>query len=123
MAYLADEMAQIEVKVNDREYLLACEDGEEDHLAELAKYLNNNVTELVQSVGQVGEARLLLMAGLLIADELFDARNIAQALESEILSAEAAGKKDFGDTIASANNEIERIVTRLDGIAHRLERA
>lgn len=116
-------MAQIEVKVNDREYLLACEDGEEDHLAELAKYLNNNVTELVQSVGQVGEARLLLMAGLLIADELFDARNIAQALESEILSAEAAGKKDFRDTIASANNEIERIVTRLDGIAHRLERA
>lgn len=116
-------MAQVEVTVNGREYLVACEDGEEEHLLELAGYLNRNVTELVQSIGQVGEARLMLMAGLLIADELFDARNTAQALESEVAGTRAAGDKAAGEVVAAANTVIDRIATRLDNIADRLQSA
>lgn len=116
-------MAQVEVTVNGREYLVACEDGEEEHLLELAEYLHRSVTELAQSIGQVGEARLMLMAGLLIADELFDSRNSIEMLESEISDTKAAGDKAAGEVVKAANTVIDRIAARLDNVADRLQSA
>ncbi len=63
-------MAQLDVTINGRNYRVACEDGQEDHLRQLAEYVDGRVKELVDVVGQVGEARLVVMASLLIADEL-----------------------------------------------------
>ncbi len=63
-------MAQLDVNINGRSYRVACDDGQEDHLRQLAEYVDRQVMELVGSVGQVGEARLLVMACLLIADDL-----------------------------------------------------
>ena len=63
-------MAQVNLKINGRDYLVACEDGEENQLTFLAEYIDHQVENLVKSVGQVGEARLLLMASLMLADEL-----------------------------------------------------
>ena len=116
-------MAQVEVTVNGRQYLVACEDGKEEHLLELADYLNRSVTELVQSIGQVGEARLMLMAGLLIADELFDSRNSIIKLESELASAELAGDKAAGEAVNAANTAIDGMASRIDNIAERLQSA
>lgn len=116
-------MAQVEVTVNGREYLVACEDGEEEHLLELADYLNRSVMELVQSIGQVGEARLMLMAGLLIADELFDSRNSIARLESDVASTKSAGDKAAGEVVKAANTVIDRMASRLDNIADRLQSA
>jgi cell division protein ZapA len=116
-------MAQVEVTVNGRQYIVACEDGKEEHLLELADYLDRSVAELVQSIGQVGEARLMLMAGLLIADELFDSRNSIIKLESELAGAELAGDKAVGEVVNAANTVIERITSRLDNIAERLQSA
>ena len=111
-------MAQVEVTVNGRQYIVACEDGKEEHLLELADYLNRSVTELVQSIGQVGEARLMLMAGLLIADELFDSQNLIIKLESEL-----AGDKAVGEAVNEFNTVIDRMTSRLDNIAERLQSA
>ena len=66
-------MAQVSVRINGRHYQVACEDGQEAHLQKLAAYIDDRVSELVRDVGQVGDARLLVMASLLIADELADA--------------------------------------------------
>jgi cell division protein ZapA len=66
-------MAQVGVRINGRQYQVACEDGQEAHLQKLAAYIDDRVSELVRDVGQVGDARLLVMASLLIADELADA--------------------------------------------------
>jgi cell division protein ZapA len=66
-------MAQVSVRINGRHYQVACEDGQEAHLQKLAAYIDERVAELVRDVGQVGDARLLVMASLLIADELADA--------------------------------------------------
>lgn len=66
-------MAQVSVRINGRHYQVACEDGQEAHLQKLASYIDERVSELVHDVGQVGDARLLVMASLLIADELADA--------------------------------------------------
>lgn len=66
-------MAQVTVRINGRAYQVACEDGQEAHLDKLAAYIDQRVADLVKDVGQVGDARLLVMTSLLIADELADA--------------------------------------------------
>ena len=65
-------MSVVEVEVNGRKYQIACDDGQEDHLQKLTERINSLVQELVSSIGQVGDSRLILMAALLLADEIND---------------------------------------------------
>ncbi len=74
-------MGQVSVTLNSRTYRLACEDGEEARLVELATHVKERVEQLTLEFGQVGDERLLLMTAILIADELWDTR---QALEVQI---------------------------------------
>jgi cell division protein ZapA len=71
-------MGQVSVPVNGRSYAISCEDGQEPRIRRLAQYVESKVSAFVASVGQVGEARLLLLAALTVADELSDAN---EALE------------------------------------------
>ena len=73
-------MGQVTVPVNGRSFTVSCEDGQETRIRRLAQYVDAKVGEFVADVGQVGEARLLLLAALVIADELSDAND---ALEQE----------------------------------------
>ena len=66
-------MPQVDVHVNGRRYQIACDEGQEEHLTQLAEYVDKRVQELVGAVGQVGDARLLVMTSLLVADELSEA--------------------------------------------------
>ena len=111
-------MAQVNIMINGRDYLIACEDGEEKHLKFLADYINRHVDGLVQSVGQVGEARLLLMASLLVADELAEANRELETLKYG--TAEGTGGADErGDTVARA--DLAKLTERIEDIAARLE--
>jgi cell division protein ZapA len=71
-------MGRVTVTLNNRTYRLACGDGEEVRLQALAAHLKVKVDDLAAQFGQVGEERLLLMAALLVTDELFDARERAE---------------------------------------------
>ncbi len=62
-------MPLVNVMVNARAYTIACDEGEEEHLRQLAATVDAKTREVLSSVGQVGDTRLLLMAALLIADE------------------------------------------------------
>ena len=77
-------MAQVTVTVNGRPYQIGCEDGEEEHLKELAQFVDGHMKNLVQEVGQVGEARLLLMTAMLVADELAHVFEERDALQTEV---------------------------------------
>jgi cell division protein ZapA len=67
-------MGQVAVNVNGRSYRFDCGDGEEARLEELAAYIKDRIDTLKREYGQVGAERLMLMAALLITDELWDAR-------------------------------------------------
>ncbi len=67
-------MGHVTAIINGRSYRLNCRDGDEERLAELAKYVAGKVDAMVAEFGQVGESRLLALAALMIADELFDVR-------------------------------------------------
>ncbi len=74
-------MGQVSVTLNGRTYRLRCEDGEEQRLLALAEHVRGKVDRLLSEFGQIGDDRLLLMAALLLTDELFEARDRIAALE------------------------------------------
>lgn len=67
-------MAQVTVSVGGRSYVLACPSGEEDRLKEMAAYVDSKFAALGQRLGHVSEGRGLLMAAIMITDELNEAR-------------------------------------------------
>jgi cell division protein ZapA len=77
-------VGQVAITLNARTYRLRCGDGEEPRLLALAAHLRAKVDGLVGEFGQIGEERLLLMAALLVADELFEARDRNSAPSEDV---------------------------------------
>ena len=75
----------VEISVNKNIYKIACEEGQEEHIQNLAKFIDNEVEQLASSVGQIGEARLLLMTCLIIADKLKDESFLSNSLDHDFL--------------------------------------
>ena len=110
-------MAQVVVNVNERPYTMQCDEGEEEHLSELAQLIDTEISKLKRSFGQVGDTRLLLMASLVIADKL-----AASLLRIEDLEEEISTMKDARSAATDRNLALERTVAdRLSAAAERLE--
>ena len=106
-------MAQVDVSVNGQSYRIACEDGQEDRLIDLATMVDEKVLELVNQIGQVGSNRLLVMAALIIADELVDLKNEVGPLQ------EQKDNTDQQDTVLA----LQEITKRIENIADQVEQA
>lgn len=101
-------MSQVEITINGRQYRVACEDGQETHLTNLAGYFDGKMTSLIDEVGQIGDTSLMVMAGLLIADELSDAneelvqvRNVAEVDYASKVSALAVQIESLADSLSA----------------------
>jgi cell division protein ZapA len=86
-------MAQVSLQINGYGYILGCGDGEEAHLRALAEDLNNRIDQIKAATGPSGEARMLLMAALMLSDELHDLRANAAKAPPPAASAEAVEPK------------------------------
>jgi cell division protein ZapA len=102
-------MSQIDVTVNGRSYSIACDDGQEDHLRDLAAYVDKRVQELVATLGQVGDLKLLVMASLLIADELSEAFAAIEQQATEGSPDDAA----LAEMVENIADRIERVAAKL----------
>lgn len=132
-------MGQVTVKVNNIAYQVGCDDGEEDHVLYLAEFIDSRVQELAQAMGQVGEERLLLMASLLIAEDLEESYSELETLRQEIAALKGGAVPAAGDSAPAARpagsqgslrlppmsdtGQVEALAKRLDSIAARLESA
>ena len=65
-------MANVSVKFNNKEYLLSCDEGQEENLKELADYLDSKYNNLKKKLGNIGESKLLLIAAIQMVDDYFD---------------------------------------------------
>ena len=110
-------MGQVVVKVNGREFPLSCADGQESRIRRLAQYVDAKIGEFTKTVGQVGDARLILLAALVIADELSDAN---EALLQERNRLRAAGGSS-GEGVEAAASGIRSMAERIESIAARIE--
>jgi cell division protein ZapA len=106
-------MGQVVVKVNGRDFPLTCTDGQEQRIRRLAQYVDAKISDFTKNLGQIGEARLILLAALVIADELSDA--------NEALIEERSRPPAATDSSEGAISGIHDLAERIEAIAARLE--
>jgi len=106
-------LAQVSVTINGRIYQIACDDGQEANLTRLADYVDKRVSELVAAVGQVGDDRLLVMASLLVADELSDVTTRLDGVSDS----------DRRRDEEALTSNIDTLAERIEHIAQRLEQS
>lgn len=117
-------MPAVSVMINDRKYRIACEEGQEEHLRALADDFDRRIAELKADVGELGEAQLILVAALTLADELSATNRRVAELEagladlrrSEVASAERAQATQTAVAAAlnAAAERIERVTRSLN---------
>lgn len=112
-------MGQVAVRINGRQYQIACDDGQEDRLSALGLQLDQRVQDLLETVGaQVGEQRLLIMVSLLMLDELSELR----AQINRLPGADPQGweQNEKGEETAFTE-ALDLMSARLEAIADKLE--
>lgn len=114
-------MAQVKVTINGRSYPVACGEGEEDRIRSLAEYVDRKVAEFARSAGPVGEARLLVLASLVLADELAEATDTLRRLRRQ--SAAPAGNGHDPAMEGAVAAGLENLAARIEAIAERIERS
>lgn len=106
-------MAEVNILVNDRTYKVACQDGQEERLLRLAAHLDRESRALVGDLGQIGEARLLLLTALTVCDELFEVKDT-------LAETETARQAMDPETVGGATRVVEAAAKRVEGMADRL---
>jgi cell division protein ZapA len=119
-------MPLVNIMVNSRAYTIACDEGEEEHLKDLATHVDEKAREVLGAVGQVGDARMMLMAALLIADEHHDVSG-KLALGASAAAAGSAEKQSLHLRAEQVENAaadaLESAAKKLEDIAGRLAHA
>ena len=110
-------MGQVSVTLNGRTYRLECGEGEETHLIALAEYLGSHVDTMRRKFGQVGDDRLILMASLVVTDELWELRRQMQGMKSTL----AEARRDRSVADQSVKNAQADLAARVSAAADRLE--
>jgi cell division protein ZapA len=102
-------MAQVNINVNGRPYAVGCEDGQENHLIELARLFDRQVRQVSQDMGQLGETRLFLMGSLLLADELTDLRGRLAVVQAELARLQSDHARVETRAVGALENAAKRI--------------
>jgi cell division protein ZapA len=116
-------MSQIIATIAGRQFRLACEDGQEDHLQALAKDIDQRIIDLRRKFGEIGDTRLTVMAALMVADELAEAMHKMRRLEEDVAALQDARlvaadrAKAASDAVVGAFNSAAE---RIEGITKRL---
>ena len=124
-------MPEVNVEINGRKYRMACEEGQQQHLIGLAERFNTHVESLKGAVGEIGDNRLTVMAGIAVVDELAEAEKRIKALETEVLVLTRAGQEvaaeiealesKFAMKLSDAAKAIEGVAGALDEAAPVLQ--
>jgi cell division protein ZapA len=117
-------MPEVNVEIDGKKFRMACEEGQEQHLMELAERFNRTVLQLKGSFGEIGDNRLVVMAGIAVLDELAEAEDRIAALKQDIADLTAAGhdisreaeelELKFARRLSEAARKVEAIAQAID---------
>jgi cell division protein ZapA len=116
-------MAQVSVTIGGRTYRMACDDGQENHLMQLARDLDSRLGQLREAFGEIGDTRLTVMAAIMVADEVSELRRRIRGLEQEIeglKEARLVANERLDAAERSAAHSLERAAERIERLAHVL---
>ena len=127
-------MTEVSLSIGGREFRIGCQPGEEPHLRQAAALLDAEAQTLEKTLGRVPESRMLLMAGLMLADRAAEVAQRAQAAEAQLealqangsggtgRSANVTGAEETARTAAEALAALERATLRAEALASGSER-
>lgn len=116
-------MAYVTISIGGRAYRMACDDGQEEHLAGLGEEVDARIDQLREAFGEIGDQRLGIMAAITIADELSEARRRLRAAEQEAASERAArgvAVQRLEETQAAVAGAVVSAAERLERLARGL---
>lgn len=116
-------MSQVTVTINGRQFRMACEDGQEGHLIRLAQELDQRIDKLRGNFGEIGDARLTIMAALTVVDELADTAGRLKRVEQELASlqdARVASAEHAKATQAAISAALNAAAERIEGLTREL---
>jgi cell division protein ZapA len=119
-------MAQVNATIAGRQYRLACEGGQEDHLLALAKDLDGRIEELRKKFGEIGDTRLTVMASLMVADELAEATRKIRRLEEDgraLQDARVVAADRAKAASSAVVNAFNSAAERIEGITRKLNQS
>ena len=119
-------MAQVSVTINGRQFRMACEDGQEPHLVDLARDLDTRIAALRGKFGEIGDTRLTVMAALTIADELGELGARVKRLEQELAAAEStllAGAERNNAEQAALASALIAAAERIESVTKKLNQS
>lgn len=118
-------MAQVTVTIDGKAYRMACEEGQEQHLGELAGRLDRYVGHLKSQFGEIGDLRITVMAGIMVMDELDELQKRMRGLEAEVetlkktrdnvLTKVEKSDHDLAAALTEVTGRIEQIAGKLAG--------
>jgi len=116
-------MAQVTVTIDGKQYRMACDPGQEEHLIDLAGRFDRYVTHLKTSFGEIGDQRLTVMAGIMVMDELNEIQKKLASIESEVTTLrkirdDAQSRADDKD--AALTGALATLAERMEGLTARL---
>jgi cell division protein ZapA len=116
-------MAQVNVTISGKTYRMACEDGQEDHLAGMAERLNESIELLRERFGEIGDQRLTVMAAITLADQQAEAERRYREVHAEVSGLEEARaaviERQLG-VEASVAEAIDAVSARVEALAARV---
>ena len=113
-------MANVNIKFNGKEYLLSCEDGQEEHLEELLSHLSQKFSSLKNSLGNIGENKLLLITSITTMDEYFETKKKLEKQKTEIQNL-ISKFKELKSLVYNYKDEKEKEILKLSDNQTKLE--
>ena len=114
-------MANVNIKFNGKDFLLSCEDGQEDHLEELEANLNDKFEKLKNDLGNIGENKLLLITAIKVMDEYFDTKKNVEKKKQELTNL-TEKFKELKSLVYGYKNEKEDEATKLNNDINNLQK-
>lgn len=110
-------MPQVTVNIDGKAYRMACDDGQEEHLMELAGRFDQYVGHLKGSFGEIGDLRLTVMAGIMIVDEMSELQKRLAGMEAEVDTL----RRTRDEALTKANQNDSALTGALSTLAERME--
>ena len=113
-------MPQVAVQINGKTYRMACDEGQEAHLLDLAQRFDKTINQLKGSFGEIGDQRLTVMAGVMVTDEMVALQHKVTGLESELAKLRTGESEERETKIAAA---LGKTAERIEAISKKLNTA